>query len=371
MLAFERFASSAAFATGAVSGAELASGGDGITLGPAERGTWTGPWVDPGFAFDRLVASWNADTPPGTLLTVEVQCRTGDGSETGWYVLGLWTLDDGAFGRASRDGQADEHGEVAVDTLVARQPLASYRLRLLLNGAEGAAPSVRMVGAIASAGTQTLSAGRQPSEPGLARAVELPVPPYSQAIHRGEYPQYDGGGASWCSPASTSMVVAFWGEGPTPADMGWVDPSLADPCVDHAARFTFDHAFGGAGNWPFNTAYAASFGLDAFVTRLRSLREAELFVEAGVPLVASIAARPGQLDGFPLPEGTRGHLVVIAGFTEAGDPIVNDPAAPSNETVRRVYDRAQFEQAWLGGSGGVVYVISRPGVALPPSPGNW
>jgi len=39
--------------------------------------------------------------------------------------------------------------------------------------------------------------------------------------------------------------------------------------------------------------------------------------------------------------------------------------------VRRVYDRAQFEQVWLGDSGGVVYVISEPGVTLPPSPGNW
>ena len=82
---------------------------------------------------------------------------------------------------------------------------------------------------------------------------------------------------------------------------------------------------------------------------------------AGIPLVASIAVGPGELDGFLLPQGTDGHLVVVRGFTPEGDPIVNDPAAESNAAVRRVYDRAQFERAWLGGSGGVVYVIQRAG----------
>ena len=63
--------------------------------------------------------------------------------------------------------------------------------------------------------------------------------------------------------------------------------------------------------------------------------------------------------------------MVVTGLTETGDPVVNDPAAPSNAEVRRVYDRAQFERAWLGGSGGIVYVIAPPATALPPSPGNW
>ena len=105
-----------------------------------------------------------------------------------------------------------------------------------------------------------------------------------------------------------------------------------DPCVDHAARFTFDAAYDGTGNWPFNTAYAAHYGLDAFVTRLRSLQEAELFLAAGIPLVASIAAGPGELDGFLLPQGTAGHLVVIVGFTDDGRP---DRQRPGGALERR------------------------------------
>ena len=45
---------------------------------------------------------------------------------------------------------------------------------------------------------------------------------------------------------------------------------------------------------------------------------------------------------------------------------MNDPAAWSDATVRRVYRRGQFERAWLGGSGGAAYIIRPPDVPLPP-----
>jgi hypothetical protein len=171
------------------------------------------------------------------------------------------------------------------------------------------------------------------------------------------------------------MVVEFWERGPSTDDLNWIEPRYADPSVDFAARSTYDAAYRGTGNWSFNAAYAGRFGLDAFVTQLRSLAEAERFIRAGIPLVASIASGPGELDGFLFSGGTRGHLVVIVGFDAAGRPIVNDPAAWTNASVRRVYDRAQFERVWLRGSGGTVYVIHPPEVGLPRLPAdvapNW
>jgi len=47
---------------------------------------------------------------------------------------------------------------------------------------------------------------------------------------------------------------------------------------------------------------------------------------------------------------------VIGGFTGTGDVIAYDPASPSNRAVRHVYDREQFEKAWIRASGGIVYV---------------
>ena len=302
------------------------------------------------------------------MVEVELQGETSAGAATGWYALGRWAYDDTMFERTSVPGQADGHGSVAVDTFCAAPGLVAYRLRVTLSAAGfEAVPSVRMLGAIASSAAPVAS---ETSTPGEAAGVDLDVPPYAQSVHDGEYPRYGGGGAAWCSPTSTAMVLDYWGSGPAAADLVWVDPEIADPCVDHAARFTHDAAYG-TGNWSFNIAYAAHFGLDAFVTRLRSLQEAESFLAAGIPLVASIVAGPGELDGFQLPQGTDGHLVVIVGFTPGGDPIVNDPAARSNDAVRRSYDRTQFESVWLNGSGGAVYVITPRGMRLPPSPGNW
>ena len=317
-----------------------------------------------------MITSWNADVPAGARVTVELQGRKPDETDTRWYVLGEWAFDDATFGRTSVGNQLDEDGNVAVDVFTARSPLESYRLRLTLAGSSQLSPTVRLLTAIASSATAEATRVAATSTV-LAGAVELAVPTYAQGIHADEYPEFGGGGSSWCSPASTAMVMAFWGAGPSAAEMAWVDPAYADPWVDHAARFTFDREYEGTGNWSFNTAYAGHYGLVAFVTRLRSLHEAEMFVQDGFPLVASISVDAGELRGFLLPQGTSGHLVVIVGFTADGNVIVNDPAATSNDTVRRVYDRSQFEKAWISGSGGVVYVIGRPGAELPPSLGNW
>jgi len=198
------------------------------------------------------------------------------------------------------------------------------------------------------------------------------VPQFSQEIHAGEFPEYDGGGEAWCSPTSTTMVLGYWGQYPSAADMAYIPASYADRQVDYAARYTFDSHYNGTGNWPFNTAYAARYGMDAFVTRLRSLDEAEAFIRAGIPLVASIGVDSNGLDGF-LFKGSNGHLLVVVGITADGNVMANDPAATSNATVPRVYDRGQFEDAWLNHSGGIVYVIHPPGTPLPATlaQANW
>src|SRR3954464_6380401 len=121
------------------------------------------------------------------------------------------------------------------------------------------------------------------------------------------------------------MVVASWGAGPSVAETAWVDPpDIAQ--VDFTARNVFDYTYDGAGNWPFNAAYAATRPrMRAFVTRLRSLTEAEEFIASGIPLVTSVSFKKGERDGAGY--GTNGHLMVVAGFTESGDVVCNDPAS--------------------------------------------
>ena len=345
-----------------------------------DSATWTSPVVDPGHAHTELVASWNATTPDGSWIEVRVRAVADDGAAV-WHVLGRWASDDvndgGAINRTSQNGQANAYATVYTDTLAALNDhtLRTWQLEvtLLRRSGTGVVPSVSLVSAMASGLPKDKKVAVSALGPASRRAIDLAVPTYSQELHKGHYPEYDNGGEAWCSPTSTAMVVGFWGTGPSAADTAWVDPPV-DAVVDYAARNVYDYTYDGCGNWPFNTAYAARFGLEGFVTRLRSLAEAELFIAAGIPLVASVSFGKGELKGAGY--STNGHLMVIRGFTASGDVVVNDPAShliPDDEQVRTVYDREQFENVWVPHSGGIVYVIRPAGVALPQAPAqaNW
>jgi hypothetical protein len=341
--------------------------------------SWTSPVVAPGFGLTELVASWNAVTPGRSWIEVRVR-GTSAGARTKDYVLGRWSAKDPADGggihRTSVAGQGDTVATVYTDTLATRTgyTLTDWQLevRLLRPSGTTDVPAVAAVGAMASALPDTKKVPRSANGP--ACGTELLVPAFSQEVHVGHYPQWDNGGEAWCSPTSTSMVVAYWGAGPNAAETAWVDPPV-DPQVDFTARNVFDYTYDGAGNWPFNTAYAATRAdLHGFVTRLRSLTEAEAFIAAGIPLVVSVSFKKGELTGAGY--GTNGHLMVIRGFTAAGDVIANDPAShlvADDTQVRVIYDRAQFENVWVPHSGGIVYVIAPAGHPLPtpPAEANW
>ncbi|WP_254909605.1 peptidase C39 family protein [Micromonospora sp. NBS 11-29] len=347
-------------------------------------GSWTSPVVPVGFAAAELVPSWTADTPPGCWLRVDLRGWAAGAPTTGWYELGRWAADDGAVHRSSVPGQSDDRGRVAADTLRLTGATATgWQVRVTLlrpadHPTDSTRPVLRTVGVVASADPApdpgrpaTPDAGTTGAEPTGAWGRVLDVPRYAQRLHAAGETRWGGGGDSWCSPTCVSMVLDFWGAGPTPERYAWVDPPGPRPAVVHAARHCYDHAYAGAGNWPFNTAYAATHGVDAFVTRLRSLTEAERFVAAGIPLVISTAFTAGQVPG--LDYDTRGHLVVLAGFTADGDPVLNDPYAPDDERVRRTVPRAPFEVAWQAGGGGITYVLRPESVPLPPAPTqpNW
>jgi hypothetical protein len=376
------------FATGAAEGTGT---GDGLTFAAAigtvshtdalgtkswEYARWTGPERPTGFGASELIASWTADIPAGSWMQVETRARHASGL-TKWYVLGRWAYGEGDIRRTSVSGQGDADANVAVDTLVAAagKQIDAYQLRVTLYRTPGSAvtPRVRTLGAMAS---RVPERKRVPVSPGGgAWGTELNVPRRSQNVHSGHYPEWDGGGQAWCSPTSTTMVLGYWDRWPSAQDTAWVNPSDPNPEVDYAARYTYDHAYQGAGNWPFNIAYAGRYGMDGFVTRLRTLTELEKLISAGIPVITSQSFKKGELPGAGY--GTNGHIMVVVGFTADGDVIANDPASPSNTAVRRVYPRADFENIWLrsSSSGGIVYVIHPPGHALPATtpglPANW
>ncbi|GAB2914549.1 peptidase C39 family protein [Streptomyces heilongjiangensis] len=335
-----------------------------------EYATWTSPVHRLAVPATEVVPSWNARTPHGTWLQIELKGTYSDGTDTPWYVMGRWASGDEDIRRTSLDGQQDGRSSVWTDTFAIDDPasglrLASYRLRLTLHRTPGTrlTPTVWRVGAMGSDIPDRFTVPA--SAPGLAR--ELDVPRYSQETHKGQYPEYDNGGEAWCSPTSSQMIIEYWGRKPTAEDLAWVNPEYADPQVCHAARFTYDYAYEGCGNWPFNAAYAATYrDLQGVVTRLGSLTDLEKLIAAGIPVITSQSFLAAELTGAGY--GTAGHLMTVIGFTADGDVIANDPNSPTNEAVRRVYLRREWENIWLrtkrynasgkvvSGTGGVCYL---------------
>ncbi|MFF4463454.1 peptidase C39 family protein [Streptomyces mirabilis] len=335
-----------------------------------EYATWTSPVHRLAVPATEVIASWNAHTPAGTWLQVELTGTYSDGKATPWYVMGRWAAGDQDIKRTSVDNQKDGKSSISTDTFAIDDAasglrLVSYRFRLTLyrTPGSGLTPTVWRLGAMGSDIPDRFTVPA--STPGLAK--ELTVPRYSQEIHAGQYPEYDNGGEAWCSPTSSQMIIEYWGRRPTAEQLAWVDPAFADPQVCHAARFTYDYQYGGCGNWPFNAAYAATYkDLQGVVTRLRSLTDLETLIAAGIPAITSQSFLKSELTGAGY--GTSGHLMTVIGFTAGGDVIANDPASPGDDTVRRVYKRREWENIWLrtkrynasgnvvSGTGGVCYL---------------
>ncbi|MFD4133953.1 peptidase C39 family protein [Streptomyces goshikiensis] len=344
-----------------------------------EYATWTSPVHRSAVPATEVIASWNARTPAGTWIQIELRPAYTDGVTGPWYVMARWAAGDGDIRRTSVDGQTDGKSTVWTDTLAVDHPesglrIRDWQLRLTLHrkpGADGG-PLVWLAGAMASDVPDRFTVPA--SAPSSREAHELQVPRYSQETHKGQYPEYDNGGEAWCSPTSSQMIVEYWGGRASAGALGWVDRAYEDPQVCHAARSTYDAAYKGCGNWPFNAAYAATYrGLAGVVTRLGSLADLETLVRAGIPAITSQSFRPEELTGAGY--GTAGHLMTVIGFTAAGDVIANDPNSADNAAVRRVYKRAEWETIWLrtkrhnaagkvvSGSGGICYLYApaRPG----------
>ncbi len=308
--------------------------------------TLRGPAIMPGARFTEAVPSWAASTPAGTWIELQARARHGE-QWTDFYRVARWdSLAEGSQ-RTSFGAQRDAAGHMATDTLVLHAPAEGIQLQVLLRASAASAPTL--------SGVAVALSDDAPSPPAAGRPAmrELAVPPRAQL----DYPD----GPNICSPTSIAMLLAFWHARTGDARLA----PFAEPraVADLACPLVYDPTYEGHGNWAFNTALAASYGLRAHVARLGSLAELGAWIAAGVPMAISVAWQPGQLDGAPI-EASRGHLLVVAGFDAAGDVIVADPRGDTPAEVRRVYRAAQLERAWQHSSG-TTYLAYPPGWPVP------
>ena len=220
-------------------------------------------------AWNELVLSWNASTPPGSYYKFEARGIYPEGP-TKFYVLGLWSEDDAKSPRESVNGQADEAGDVKTDTLVLSRAGARLQLRItFVSPNKGLEPVIRYLG-LSFLDARAVARAREPQRRAWGKTLDVP--------EKSQVPFGERQG--WCSPTSTSMALAFWGR-------SLHRPEL-DVSVPEVAKKVYDKNWPGTGNWPFNAAFAGTFpGLRGCVARLEDLTCLEEYVIAGIPPVLS------------------------------------------------------------------------------------
>ena len=308
----------------------------------------TSPAILSRVGWHELIASWDAEMPEGTYLKVEARALYPEGA-TPYYIMGLWSSNTNHFPRESVPGQHDDWGSVATDTLLLRRGASRLQMRLTLGSDSRLQPKLKMLGLCltdTNAHPQMLPPNR------AAWGLMLPVPERSQM----GYPE----GSVLCSPTTVSMIMSYWSQ-------RLKRPEL-DRDVPQIVGAVYDAKWKGTGNWPFNTAYAGSYrGMRAYVTRMTDVSELEDWVERGVPVGLSLCY--DRLRGKTPKPGGNGHLVVCVGFTEAGDPVINDPG--TSQHVRKTFSRSNVISAWAY-SRNTVYLVYPENHEVPPDRfGHW
>jgi Peptidase_C39 like family len=311
---------------------------------------WTSREIAPPNAWNELIVSWNV--PAEVWLKVEARGIYPDHT-TKFYTLGEWSTNPAAHPRASVEGQEDVDGTVRTDTLVMNRPGAKVQLRITLGTLDtNDALRLKFLG-LSFCDSSTLPASSRTNHAAWGKI--FPVP---ERVQSG----FEGPGG-WCSPASLSMVLAYWS--------ARLNRPELDRTVPEVAAAVDDPVYGGTGNWPFNTAFAGTFpGLRAYVTRLDDVSELEDWIAAGVPVVLSVSSYLTN-DRHDGPD--NGHLIVCVGFTEQGDVVANDPGVSlrNGQHVRRVYPRERMMAAWKK-SKNAVYLVYPDNEVIPRSrAGHW
>ena len=222
---------------------------------------------------------------------------------------------------ASVPGQEDDRARVAADTLrVTGATVTGWQVRVTLlrrlDAADG--PVLHTVGVVASTdppappdrrrrGRRRSPSRRRRRSPAGGERVGTGAG--RAALHAAAAPP--AGETRWAVaatpgavPTCVSMVLDFWGAGPDrgPVRLGDAARPLRPGGATPPGTATTTRT-GGRATGRSTPRRGHATGVDAFVTRLRSLAEAELFVAAGIPLIVSAAftSRQGAGAGLSTP----------------------------------------------------------------------
>jgi hypothetical protein len=272
------------------------------------------------FPFNRGLPSWN-----GTALDencgFKVQMRFPFGEDwSPWLTVGFWKAYIwSSYGTTSYDGGYIDYDYVKLDQYQSRW---QFRVRFARNSVEIPSPTLHKISLFVSDRVTTENMDF------TALLNDNPEEIFIPTDFLYQYDIDDEIGGSICSPTSVSMALRSYDVEVDPLEF---------------ARDTRDPYFGIFGIWPRVVQHASEYGLNGTVNRYRNWSSARAVLAEGGRIVISV--------GLPLYEG---HLMMLAGFTMEGNPIVHDPA--KTDGYAKVYDKNDLALSWFE-KGGIAYTF--------------
>jgi hypothetical protein len=308
---------------------------DNETALHAEQGYFISPALATDFHFREAIPSWNIQCPKSCGYTVELRI-SGEGKKwSPWFFIGSW----GTFNKKPREPDSS-WGAVKVDYFVALRDASFIQFRVNLFSREGKETP------LLSLFTLALSSERGDQNNALRRPMEKKLPPelwrkHLNVPYRSQLEEEKSIAGHICSPTSVSMVMEYWGISRTTA---------------HVAQDIYDSGHKMYGIWWRAVEEASQFGLEGWVQYFRNWEDVRAWIAKDQPVIACISFESGALCGS-MNDASEGHVIVIVGFDENGDPICNDPAGTSSDDGIVVYDQEELARAWFD-KGGVGYIIA-------------
>jgi len=272
------------------------------------------------YLFNHGLPSWNG-TAPDTSSSFKVQMRFPYGASwSTWLTAGFWKNNIwSSYGTTSYGG-----GYIDYDYVKLNSYKNSWQFKVIMTrtSAELPSPTLHMLSFFVSDNQTTSLIDMN------AIVNDNPAEIFIPTTFIYQYGVDPIIGGDICSPTSVSMILKSYNID--------VDPY-------QFALDTHDPYFDMFGIWPRVVQNASQFGLDGAVTRYRTWSEAREVLANGGRIAMSI--------GQPL---YTGHLVMLAGFTTDGRPIVHDPAKSSGYSY--VYNKTSISQSWFN-KGGIGYTF--------------
>jgi hypothetical protein len=272
------------------------------------------------FPYNRGLPSWNGQVlKSASGFKVQMRFPTSTGWSP-WLTAGFWKDHIwSSYGSTEYSG-----GEIDYDYVKLKTYQQRWQFRILFKRRSAAdpSPSLHKLSFFISDSRTTANTDYQ---------AILRDKPEEIFIDADFYYQYDldpNIGHRICSPTTVSMILSSFGLD--------VDP------VEFSQK-AYDPYYRIFGVWPRNVQAAYGHGLDGAVTRYRSWSQAREVLANGGGIAMSV--------GKPL---YTGHLMMLAGFTAEGNPIVHDPAKSRGYAL--VYNKSDLSRSWFA-KGGIAYTF--------------